>query len=437
MSHEIVIGLHLYQPPREATHPILAHISTDPQDINWTGIIKEQCYDKLANENILSKISFDIYQSLILQLEKIDPNIVDIYRKSMDKNGIGESFIHPILPDLSKIDKQIIISAGLSRFKELSGSEPKIFWPPETAIDTETLEVLVDNGYTGFVCAPEQIIQASGSPSDNQPTVILLPSSRQIVAFPFDRQISSQLAFNPKNNADTFVREIIKPRLDENSKKVAIAWTDGETFGHHFVFAHLFLDYLLNTSLPSAGLYPISINSLKINISSLPIGKIKERSAWSCPHGDLIRWNGSCDCHRGQDTIWKQPYSFSLKTLNNQISQVLESTIGVQYAQLVSENFYRLYAQPETVKCPTDSLVAAKISALIARTSCATFFDSPEVSGKINLLYAYQSLLYLRESGLTKEADVIQTTLFENLSKVVYPTSHKTALESLEKILVS
>ncbi|KKS64067.1 MAG: Glycoside hydrolase family 57 [Candidatus Collierbacteria bacterium GW2011_GWF2_42_51] len=91
----------------------------------------------------------------------------------MKENGIGEAFIHPILPDLSLSDKSIVISAGVGRFKDITGVNPKIFWPPETAIDTETLNVLIDNGYEGFVCAPEQIIQANGSASDNQPTISL------------------------------------------------------------------------------------------------------------------------------------------------------------------------------------------------------------------------------------------------------------------------
>lgn len=436
MGREIVVGLHFYQPPREATHPLLSHISTDPQYKNWTTIINEQCYKKLARENILGKISFDIYQSLLMQLEKLDPQLATIYQKSMKENGIGESFIHPILPDLSQTDKEIVISAGACRFQELSGVQPKIFWPPETAIDSQTLEVLKDQGYQGFVCAPEQIIQNDGNPSDNQPTQISLPTGRTIVAYPFDRQISQELAFNPKNNADQFVRDIIKPRTNSHdSQKTTIAWTDGETFGHHFMFAHIFLDYLLNTSLPDNGLYPSSINNLDIDLDKLPKGVIRERTAWSCPHGNLVRWNGSCDCGWGQDTSWKKTFSEALQTLNNSMSKVLYDHLGKDYQKLVSQNFYHLYAHPETVCTPTDALVAAKISSLIARTSCATFFSSPEVSGKINLLYAYQSLLYLKESGLVRSAQDMESKLFHDLSLTVYPGGRETARDSLEKML--
>ena len=436
MGREIVVGLHFYQPPREATHPTLSTISTDPQNKNWTAIIEKQCYEPLAHGGILNKVSFDIYQSLLLQLEKINPETAAIYQKTMKENGIGEAFIHPILPDLSLSDKTIVISAGVGRFKDITGVNPKIFWPPETAIDTETLNVLIDNGYEGFVCAPEQIIQANGSASDNQPTIINLEQGRQIIAYPFDRTISRKLAFDEKQNADFFAHSFVKPRNENTPQnQVIIAWTDAETFGHHFQNGDKFLHYLLDSSLPSIGLYPVSINNLQLDISKLPKGMIRERSAWSCPHGNLIRWNGSCDCGWGQDTSWKEPFISAMNYLNNEVSSVLQAEIGRGYESIVSANFYELYAHPEKVNTPEKALIAAKISSLIAKTSCATFFSSPEVSGKINLLYAYQSLLYLKDAGLVATSSNIEKILFEKLAAVRYPNGEKTALTTLKKML--
>jgi len=436
MGKEIVVGLHFYQPPREATHPTLSTISTDPQNKNWTVIIEKQCYEPLAQLGVLKKVSFDIYQSLLLQLEKINPEAAAIYKKTMKENGIGEAFIHPILPDLSLSDKSIVISAGVSRFQEITGVNPKIFWPPETAIDTETLEVLSDNGYEGFVCAPEQINQSDGSGSDNKPTIINLKGGRQLIAYPFDRPISKDLAFKEKQNADSFTHTYIKPRRDENSsKQVLIAWTDAETFGHHSPNGDKFLNYLLDSSLPSIGLYPVSINSLHLDRSKLPTGQITERSAWSCPHGNLIRWNGSCNCDEGQDTSWKKPFIEAMNYINQEVSSILQKEIGPAYGPLVASSFYELYAHPEKVNTSEKALIAAKISSLIAKTSCATFFSNPEVSGKINLLYAYQSLLYLKDAGLVTTSSNTEKILFEKLAAVRYPNGEKTALTTLEKML--
>ena len=436
MGREIVVGLHFYQPPREATHPTLNKISTDPENKNWTAIIEKQCYEPLALEGILNKVSFDIYQSLLLQLEKINPETASVYQKSMKENGIGEAFIHPILPDLSRTDKSIVISAGVNRFREITGVNPKIFWPPETAIDTETLEVLSDNEYEGFICAPEQINQSDGSNSDNKPTIINLKRGRKIIAYPFDRTISNQLAFDPKKNADSFTESYVKPKNDKTpSNQVIIAWTDAETFGHHFQNGDKFLQYLLDSSLPGIGLYPVSINSLHLDRSKLPTGQIIERSAWSCHHGNLIRWNGSCDCAKNQDTSWKQPFMQAMNFINQEVSGILQKEIGPSYESLVSSSFYENYAHPETVTNPIKALIAAKISSLIAKTSCATFFSSPEVSGKINILYAYQSLLYLMDAGLNEYSSMLKEQFFQKLSNIHYPGNSESALTTLEKML--
>lgn len=438
MGREIVLGLHFYQPPREATHPLLSIISTDPQKKNWTSIIEKQCYSPLAEEGILNKVSFDIYQSLLLQLEKTNPEIALVYQKEMKENGVGEAFIHPILPDLSKKDKNIVIGAGAKRFKEISGVNPKIFWPPETAIDSETLEVLADNHYEGFVCAPEQIIQQDGSSSDNQPTQIKLSNGRHIIAYPFDRPISSKLAFDSKTNADAFADFYIKPKGNNcSNNKPIIAWTDAETFGHHYQFADKFLKFLLDSSLPAIGLYPVSINNLQIDKDNLPTGIIQERSAWSCPHGNLVRWNDSCECGWGYDTSWKKPFIQAMNYLNNEVTKVLNNEFGQGYEELVTQGFYEHYAHPEAVNNPEKALIAAKISSLIAKTSCATFFSNPEVSGKINLLYAYQSLIYLRDSGLLSKASEIQRNLFRKLAVISYPNGNDSALSTLEKMLAS
>lgn len=438
MGREIVIGLHFYQPPREAIHPEISKISTDPEGKNWTEIIDHQCYEPLAQEGVLEKVSYDIYQTLLIQLEKISPETASMYKKSMEENGVGESFIHPILPDLSEIDKSIVIASGVKRFKEITGQTPKIFWPPETAIDTDTLNVLSENGYEGFVCAPEQIVQQDGFASDNRPTIIALANGKQLIAYPFDRAISSLLAFDPKQNADTFANNYLRTKRDSIAhNQVIIAWTDAETFGHHYKNGDKFLDYLLNSSLPSIGLYPTSINSLSLSNSNLPHGQIRERSAWSCPHGNLIRWSGSCDCGWGEDTSWKQPFTESMDFLNNQVSKILHNELGPGYDRLVVEKFYDNFTHPETVNNPRKALISAKISSLIAKTSCATFFSSPDVSGKINLLYAYQSLLYLKDSGLQSTSRDLEKIFYKKLSNITYPNCDGTALTALQNMLES
>lgn len=435
MSKEIILGLHFYQPPRNAIHPEIANITTDPQKRNWTSIIESECYRPLAEEKVLTKASFDIYQTLLVQLEKLDPQIAKIYQENLTTNGVGEAFLHPILPDLCSQDKQLVILAGLKRFKEITGQQPKYFWPPETAIDTDTLEVLSEYQYQGFICAPEQIIQNDGRASDSRPTLINLPSGRRIIALPFDRPISSRLAFDPKKNADFFTHNFITPRTHNlTSDQVALAWTDAETFGHHWPMGDKFLTYLLDNSLPQAGLNPISINDLKLNIGNLPEGRIVERSAWSCPHGNLIRWHGNCGCSWDGNSSWKSPFYETMKHLNDNITDIVQSEIGDGYLDLLTDHFHSHYQSHQTSH-EASALINAKISSLVARTSCATFFSQPEVSAHINLLFAYQSLLYLNDAINNKILLKLTTDFYHDLSQTIFPGSNKSALTVLKELL--
>jgi len=437
MGREIGVGLHFYQPPRWAIHPSLSAVTTDPEGKDWTRIIKDECYKPLAKLGILEKATFDIYQSLLLQLNKLDPQLAAYYHHAMKENGIGDSFIHPILPDLSNEDKDVVIQAGVQRFMDITNEHPRYFWPPETAVDTATLERLSYAGYEGFICAPEQIILYNGARADNTPTLIKLPSGRDIIALPFDRSISGPLGNDPKINADDFTRDYFVPSAKKLDKtQLLLAWTDAETFGHHWKHTEWFLKYLLDSSLPSAGLYPVSLKSIPIIKKRLPPGRLVERSAWSCACGNLVRWHGSCSCHsRHEDTSWKHPFYKAVGVLDHSVTQVLEKAVGKRYSEVVSGRLYAVNTDPHSVITTDDALVAAKVSSLTARTSCATFFADPEVSGKISLLYAYQALVYLNESGDEKAALEISGQFFNHLSRIRYPNSTRTALTTLDQML--
>lgn len=208
--------------------------------------------------------------------------------QKLKTNGVADTFIHPILPDLNREDKEIVIGAGKESLLRETGIELPFIWVPETALDYETLEVLSEFGYKGVICAPEQVRSFDNRPTDSQPIRIRLDNGKIIYTIPFDRPVSSAIAFRDKSNADQFYCYFIKPTFN-GSKRMIISYTDGETFGHHWKYGDKFLDYLINVSLPEQGITPISINSLDLESIAVD-GELYNRSAWSCPHGDLIRW---------------------------------------------------------------------------------------------------------------------------------------------------
>lgn len=416
-EREVVIGVHLYQPGRRAHHKKLSRRSTDPESIDWTRKIYEQAYHKQLQANILDAASFDILGTLHRELESINARDAKKISAAMKEMGVGEPYLHPILPDLSKIDKRILIRFGHRRFHQKTGRDPLVFWPPETAIDTDTLEALAESGYKAFICAPEQI-QRNGRP-DNQPTLIPLPSGKSIIALPFDRPVSSALAFENKQNADWFVNDHILPalrRVPDNGR--LLAWTDDETFGHHDPNGHLFLQYLLFQALQKQGLQPIPINELLRMIQKPDAGKIRERTAWSCPHGDLIRWHGECSCvDRRKDQSWKSPFYAGMHSLNGFVTNIVTGELGNKYIGKLSENFEHYLENSGGAGNGEQSLLSAKASSLAAVVSCGTFFDSPHTSGRINALMAIQALLHLEEAGLDRAAESGREILRAHLGK--------------------
>lgn len=438
MSPEIALGLHAYQPERRASHYQLKEVQTDPQGVDWTKRIIQECYKPLAEEGVFEKVSFDISPVLLERLSSGEPDIARLIKEQMRVNGIGVPFIHPLLPDLSYQDKCIVIGAGLKYFERMAGQRPKFFWSPETALDQETLVVLAEFGYLGFICAPEQIILSDGRKADNIPTGIELSDSRKIVALPFDSELSRQLAFHPKKNADRFVNEFIKPKTGSPDGSLLIAWTDAETFGHHWKFADLFLTYLLAHSLETEGITPVSVNELELVPDKLPLGRLRERTTWSCPHGNLTRWHGQCGCGSdGNDVGWKQPFYLTFRVLNEQISDLVGGYLRELYVELITEGFEEALYNPGGLRSnPRLSLISAKVSSLNARTSCGTFFPNLHTSGRINIVYAYQAVLHLKDAGLTKQASEIENQLRRNLSLVKDPIHPgKTGVDILEEML--
>ncbi|MFA6368849.1 MAG: hypothetical protein WCX20_00515 [Candidatus Shapirobacteria bacterium] len=414
LNCEMVVGLHLYQPPRRVMHEELSSIQTDPNNQNWTEIIDRQSYEPVIKSKAAENISFDAFGTLRQELKKIDPKTVEVMDQRLKTNGVADTFIHPILPDLSREDKEIVIGAGKESILKDTGIQLPFIWVPETALDYETLEVLSEFDYKGVICAPEQVKSFNGQSADSQPIKIDLNNGKTIYAIPFDRPVSSAIAFRDKSNADQFCQDFIRPAFN-GSKRMIISYTDGETFGHHWKYGDKFLDYLVNISLPEQGINPVSINSLDLESMAIE-GKLNNRSAWSCPHGDLIRWRGSCGCT--QNGQWKESFYGACERLNERVTELVKEELRPNYKELIIKNFDQAFENKgiKYNKSALMMLVSAKVSALTSRTSCATFFDNPSVSGKISILFAVQSIAYIKDTGLNyRRAEKIGNEFYQNI----------------------
>lgn len=421
-----IIGEHGYQPPREAHHRELDSIPDTSDGKKWTHIIAGESYLPQLENGVFQAASLDMYGSLREVLWKIAPWSKPQYLEALRERGAGDPFIHPILPDLNDEDKTTVIAAGRVAFQRETGVAPQWFWPPETALDLSTLDILVQQGYTGVLCAPEQIWTQTGGERDNQ-LVRVKTASGSILALPFDSQVSRNLAFDKKFNADHFFHQYIRPRLDRLPSHIPIvAWTDGETFGHHAKNADKFIAHLLLNTLPNNRVQTLSINQVTNawNPRDIQQGYLHNRSAWSCPHGDLVRWHGSCPCSGSNSGEWKGAFYAALHKLNASITQLVRKHIGKSYQEKLIATFSQALNSTGENSTPTESLLSAKAASLTAVTSCGTFFENPHTSGHINVLFGLQALHHIRDAGLEREFHQLWAEFVQNLSFAGDPTGH-------------
>ncbi len=421
-------GFHQYQPPRHPKHNQFSHVSTDPMGEDWTAVVNAECYRVLADLGVFALATFDAYATVRHSVSEIDPNTGAEINRNLGNNGIGDSFIHAILPDLPHDDVQLLIRAGKIQFtRDSGGVAPLFFWAPESALSTLVLEEIAAAGYKGLMLAPHQVRQdEAGVASDNRPTKLTLPSGRVLQAIPFDKQASHAFAFEPKHNANNFVVDQLLPAFMRVVDGLPlVTFTDAETFGHHWKGGAEFLHYLLTIALPNRGTSIISINQLEqiwdrvgFNIhDGHHNGHLVERSAWSCHCGDLRRWNDICAC--GPNSEWKKPFYQLCKDMNGWIKQVAYSQLPNEHRHWLEENFSDALNNPGGIYSNvTMSILSAESSMLAALTSCATFFEDPHTSGRINVLFMLQGIEHLRDAGLTIIADEMRRELEKRLQQI-------------------
>jgi hypothetical protein len=430
-----VFGQNNYQPPRDGAHSRVSHVQTDPQGFKWNVEAAQKCYIPQLERGTFQHVSLDFYATMRRELKELSPQNAPQLKEAMRSRGVGDPFLHVLLPDLKERDKNILIGAGKQAFIQDAGVAPQWFWAPECALDDKTLAALIRAKYKGVICAPEQVISSEAT-ADNKPFTVTLPGHGSITVLPFDRPLSSSIAFDPKNNADAYARNVVMPRMNNlPSSLPLVGWTDGETFGLHAEFADIFLHYLVTESLPRMGVAMLGINQVfdVWQKQDYKTGKIKNPSAWSCPHqpvgGKLARWHGACPCDSGFHGGWKAPFMDGLHALNNAIDVIIDKELSSPADRTWPEQLIANFSTAFSYKGGSNtkmSLFAAKASGLACLTSCGTFFDTPQTSGRINIMFARQALEHLVDAQKGKEAATLMKTLKQRLSQGRDPHTGKT-----------
>ena len=175
----ICIHGHFYQPPRE--NPWLETVETQESAApyhDWNDRITAECYApngaaRIVNhENRIVRIlnnygwiSFNFGPTLLSWLKEYAPRahrmILDADLNSRQRfsghgSAMAQVYNHIIMPLASTRDRITQIRWGIADFESRFARKPEGMWLSETAVDTESLELLAEHGIKFVVLAPSQ-----------------------------------------------------------------------------------------------------------------------------------------------------------------------------------------------------------------------------------------------------------------------------------------
>lgn len=451
-QHYICIHGHFYQPPRE--NPWLEEIELQDSAYpfhDWNDRINTECYAANAMSRVLdeqgriarivnnySRISFNFGPTLLAWIEDKDPatyrRILEADQHSRERfsghgSAVAQAYNHMILPLATRRDKVTQVKWGIADFVKRFGRQPEGMWLPETAVDTETLEVLAEEGIKYTILAPRQADRyrplrkrgarkADGGADGEiewrtvenhhidatRAYVQRLPSGKSINLFFYDGPISQGIAFEQLlTSGSTFSERLLGalPSKRDRAYMVNIA-TDGETYGHHhrhgdmaLAYALELLDYHEQAELTNYGEF------LARHPPTQEV-QVLERSSWSCVHG-VGRWCEDCGCNTGGhgdwNQAWRKPLREGLDWLRDEVTPRMDAEAAEMFKEPMAAMHDYIHVildrSPENVQaflsrhCHDEPDEAARVTALrlmelhrhlqLMYTSCGWFFD--ELSG--------------------------------------------------------
>ena len=437
----LTIHGHFYQPPRE--NPWLEAIEQQDSALpfhDWNERINAECYNPNSVSKIVDSknkilnvvnnyeyISYNFGPTLLSWMEEFAPLAyervikADINSRKLHGghgNAIAQVYNHMIMPLANERDKQTQVKWGKKDFEYRFGREPEGMWLAETAVDDDTLRVLVENGIKFTILSPYQAQRIRKEGEENWQDVswgnidparsyryyIKSAPGKYIDLFFYDGAISKSVAFDELlKDGNKFVSRLKDgiSTLRNYPQLVNIA-TDGESYGHHTKFGDMALAYALKLKVKDAGFIVTNYAEYLEKYRSNWEVEIKPVSSWSCFHG-VGRWCEDCGCSTGGHPGWNQKWR---KPLRDALDYLRDETIAIykkfgkkffinpeearnNYISVILDrsdtsvkNFQDEYFIPELDE--EQRILAMKLleiqrEAMLMYTSCGWFFS--EISG--------------------------------------------------------
>ncbi|MEM9921983.1 MAG: DUF3536 domain-containing protein [Bacteroidota bacterium] len=445
---------HFYQPPRENAWLEVVELQDSAQPFHdWNERINFECYapntaarilgeeDKIVKIlNNYTRISFNFGPTLLSWMEHADPetylSIVLADRESRQLysghgSAMAQAHSHLILPLCNERDKHTQIIWGIRDFEYRFSRPPEGMWLAETAVNTESLEVLAEHGIKYTVLAPRQAkaFRKSGSNDwielphagvdTKRPYWCHLPSGKKIALFFYDGEVAQGVAFKGLlNNGKSFANNLVSQFDNRQEAQLVNIATDGESYGHHHRHGEMALadalNYIEENNLATITNYGEFLELFPPEYEIL----IHENSSWSCVHG-VERWRSNCGCNTGGQSHWHQqwrkPLRDALDWLRDTLIPVFERTAAKlvkdpwtarnNYISIITdrsrESIDRFIRQHASKKLSKDEIILLlrlmemQRNTMYMYTSCGWFFN--EISGIEThqiLQYALRALDY-------------------------------------------
>jgi alpha-amylase/alpha-mannosidase (GH57 family) len=356
----VCIHGHFYQPPRE--NPWLETVETQETAApyhDWNERICAECYAtngaaRIVNaKNLITRIvnnyarmSFDFGPTLMSWLKENAPRtyrmILDGERRSRKSFGghssaMAQVYNHVIMPLASRRDRLTQIRWGIADYEHHYGAPPEGMWLAETAVDSDSLELLAQHGIKYTVLAPHQCRRIrllmdgagkddagwtappGGSVDSTRPYMVRFDSGVSIAVFFYNAPISGEIAFGGLlNSGENFAARLKAGFKDSPDAQLVHVATDGESYGHHHKHGEMALAYALRLLEGDKAVKLANYGSFLEQFPPRYECEIVENSSWSCAHG-VERWRSNCGCNGGIgfNQLWRAPLRKALDELRD------------------------------------------------------------------------------------------------------------------------
>jgi alpha-amylase/alpha-mannosidase (GH57 family) len=423
MNRFVCVHGHFYQPPRE--NPWTGRVEREDSAApfhDWNERINSECYAANAAAGNFARMSFNFGPTLLCWLEReaaeVYASVLSADRESQSRfsghgSAIAQGHSHVILPLANSRDKRTQVRWGIVDFQRRFGRQPEGLWLPETAVDSETLECLAEQGMRFTILAPRQLRAwrrigeenwrevREGEADTRRPYRVTLPSGRGISIFFYDGALSNAVAFGELALGGESLARRLESELPESAlpQLLSVA-TDGETYGHHFQGGDRVLAEALTTMAAGGRTRLTNFGEfLEANPPDFE-AEIVENTSWSCAHG-VGRWREECGCatgeHPGWSQAWRAPLRQALDWLRDHLTARFEEAASALFrdpwaardeslpvlsggAPQEIEEFFRtqaLRALSDDERRTAVSRLEMQRFAMLMFASCGWFFDDP------------------------------------------------------------